>query len=288
LIPETIQIRLQNFFKTSKLSFQSVAGGSINSAFAFEVNHKKYFLKFNHHKHYPDIITFEVEGLKAIADTNQINTPDIVLSEIVDDYEILVLPFIANEQVGKAFWEKFGSQLAAMHKESTADAFGWHQDNYLGSLKQHNTQVENWTNFWTNQRVKPQLKLAVDSGSLNKNDIALFEKLFKEADNIFPKVRPCLVHGDLWSGNFIANNEYGPTLIDPAIHYSHFETDLAFTYLFGGFDSTFYKSYEESNALEHGFINRKDIYNLYPLLLHINLFGSAYYTPIKRTISRFS
>jgi len=288
LIPQTIQIKLQNFFQTKSINFETVTGGSINSAYSFKVNHDKYFLKFNHHQHYPDIITFEVEGLKALSDTHLINTPDIVLSEIVDDYEILVLPFIANEQVGKAFWEKFGSQLAAMHKESTADAFGWHQDNYLGSLKQHNTQDESWTSFWINQRINPQLKLAIDSGSLNKNDLALFEKLFKEANNIFPKVEPCLVHGDLWSGNFISNNDFGPTLIDPAIHYGHFETDLAFTYLFGGFDHTFYNSYEEVNPVEPNFSDRKNVYNLYPLLLHLNLFGSAYYQPIKRTISQFA
>ncbi len=125
-------------------------------------------------------------------------------------------------------------------------------------------------------------------GLLTTNDLNAFQLLFKEVGSIFPEAKPCLVHGDLWSGNFIGNNELGATLIDPAVHHSFFETDLAFTYLFGGFDEAFYEGYKSVAAIEDGFNFRKNIYNLYPLLLHLNLFGMSYYSRINNVISAFA
>ncbi len=140
MINQVIAERLKNFFNAAQLKFTSVSGGSINYAYSFEAGEKKYFLKYNLHTKFPQIIGFEVEGLHAIAATNTINTPDIILNELIGDYEILVLPFIEEQQLNKAYWQQFGRQLAQMHENSVTNKFGWAHDNYLGSLQQSNKQ----------------------------------------------------------------------------------------------------------------------------------------------------
>lgn len=287
MIPQQITFAIERFFNQTINNIKPVGGGSIIAAYSFTVNKEAYFVKFNSNKRYPKIIEYEVEGLRAIEKANQIKIPDIIYYNIVEDYEVLLLPFIASERPDKLFWQKFGQQLAALHLVGGQAKFGWSQSNYIGSLPQDNAWEQSFPDFWVKHRIKPQLKLAEQSKKLTSEDLACFDMLFSHLDEIFPATKPSLVHGDLWSGNFIANNSLGPILIDPAIHYGAAETDLAFTHLFGGFDKEFYSSYQEVNPLPTGFTERVSIYNLYPLLVHLNLFGSSYYYPICQVISQF-
>ncbi|WP_262711445.1 MULTISPECIES: fructosamine kinase family protein [Flavobacteriaceae] len=136
-------------------------------------------------------------------------------------------------------------------------------------------------------RLKPQVKLAFDTGALKTKELHLFESLYKQLPTIFPIENPSVIHGDLWSGNFIATTNNKAVFIDPAVYYGHREVDLAMSLLFGGFSNIFYTTYNEVYPLQKGFNNRKDIYNLYPLLIHLNLFGKSYLQSIKTIVSQF-
>lgn len=287
MIPHQINQALKKHFKTKQLLFERVGGGSINETYSFHIEDQKYFLKYNSAQKYPKIIEHECEGLAAIKATESIETPEVILADNIDGYEILVLPFIQAQKPNEKFWEIFGKQLAAMHQAASPARYGWNQDNYLGSLPQLNSWESDFISFWINNRIRPQLALATSNQLLNSQDLYSFESLFKQLHNILPTAKPALVHGDLWSGNFIANHKIGPVLIDPAIHYSNAETDIAFTHLFGGFNKAFYQTYFEINPVENGFNDRIGIYNLYPLLLHLNLFGKTYYSAIKEIIKAF-
>ena len=131
------------------------------------------------------------------------------------------------------------------------------------------------------------MKLAYDSRLLSIHHLKYFESLYKQLKSIFPNEAPCAVHGDLWCGNFMCSTSEKAILIDPAVHYSHREVDLAMTTLFGGFSSEFYNSYQEIYPLERGFQQRKELYNLYPLLIHLNLFGTSYLKSIESIVSQF-
>ncbi|MBK6264542.1 fructosamine kinase family protein [Marivirga sp. S37H4] len=287
MIPQEIIKVINHFFSSKNIAFEYVSGGSINQAFRFSINESSYFLKFNNANQYPDIIQSEVEGLKAITKTGTIQVPKIIFFERVENYEVLVLPFIREEHPTDQLWENFAISLANMHRQP-AKYFGWERDNYIGSLPQSNTRCNNFLTFFKEERLQSQIDLANRSGLLSKSDNEAFESLFKMLEQIIPDASPSLVHGDLWSGNFLAGEGQTPYLIDPSIQYSFRETDLAFTHLFGGFGKRFYEAYENSFPLVPDFHERIAIYNLYPLLVHLNLFGSSYLSSIRSTLRKFS
>jgi fructosamine-3-kinase len=185
------------------------------------------------------------------------------------------------------YWIELGRGLANIHK-NRSPTFGLNHDNYIGSLKQSNSPTNSWIHFFIHSRINSQLKLAIDKGQLNSSHQQKFEILFKELPNLLPNEKPALLHGDLWSGNVIVDHHGNAVLIDPAVYYGHREMDLAFTRLFGGFNSEFYHSYFETFPLEPGFDNRVDIYNLYPLLVHVNLFGGSYANQVVSILNRFT
>ena len=157
----------------------------------------------------------------------------------------------------------------------------------MGSLPQANTFHSDWSSFFIEERLEPQLVAARDSGYFSSHDDERFQRLFKSFPSICPAEKPSLVHGDLWSGNYIVSDEGRACLIDPAVYYGHREVDIAMTTLFGGFDPEFYSSYDEAFPMEKGWEDRLEIYNLYPLLVHLNLFGAGYLGSIERIIRRF-
>ena len=159
------------------------------------------------------------------------------------------------------FWENFGQSLAEMHRNSQAQ-FGLDHSNYMGSLPQDNSFTDDWATFFIERRLEPQLKLAIDCGLLNTKHRKAFERLYKKLPGIFPKEKPALIHGDLWSGNFVTGNDGYACILDPAVYYGHREAELAMTKLFGGFDSSFYHAYANASPPEPGFEKRVGIYNL--------------------------
>ncbi len=263
-----------------------VSGGCINHTVGLTTNQGKFFLKYNDAKLYPEMFSKEAKGLSLLRSEDTINTPEVIDNQVSGNYSWLLLEHIESGPRKLNFWEDFGFRLSELHK-ITHDSFGLDHDNYIGSLVQHNDHHNNWTDFFIQQRLMPQIELANKNGLLNSEINNQFEHLFKRLPNIFPEESPALLHGDLWSGNFMVNNQDEVCLIDPAVYFGHREMELAFTKLFGGFENHFYEAYNENKPLEPGFIDRVDIYNLYPLLVHANLFGKSYLRPVRETINLY-
>ena len=255
----------------------SIVGGCINNAIKINTNKGDFFVKWNTNSK-ANMFQSEYNGLKVLKDTNTIRIPNVLCFD--DDF--LILEFIPPSNPNNAFWEVFGQKLALMHKQ-THSKFGLDFDNYIGSLCQDNTQNKNWTEFFIQNRLQAQLSIGNFSGTL----LSDFDKLFQKLSNLFPNEKPALLHGDLWSGNFLAKNGDTPMLIDPAIYYGNREMDIAMSKLFGGFNSDFYFAYNESHPLENGWEERIQICNLYPLLVHVNLFGGAYINQVKNILSYY-
>jgi fructosamine-3-kinase len=157
----------------------------------------------------------------------------------------------------------------------------------MGALPQINQWAGNWTEFFIHQRLRPQVKLALDHHLLDPAHAAQFEKLYQRLNELFAVEPPALLHGDLWSGNYMCDSSENPVLIDPAIYYGHRNMDLAMTTLFGGFDDLFYESYQYHYPLPANYRQQWEICNLYPLLIHLNLFGKSYLSGILDTIRRY-
>ncbi len=182
-----------------------------------------------------------------------------------------------------------GSEINSADNAINANTsfFGLDHDNYMGSLPQQNTQSPVWTNFFIRCRLEPQVRLAVEKGLLETSALRHFERLYQALPAIFPEEAPSLLHGDLWSGNFLCDENSRPVLIDPAVYFGHRSMDLAMTTLFGGFEKSFYESYAYHFPFPANYRELWEICNLYPLLIHLNLFGESYRRKILYTIQRF-
>jgi fructosamine-3-kinase len=165
--------------------------------------------------------------------------------------------------------------------------FGFSADNYIGQTRQKNTGTDSWIEFFRNSRLKVQMELA--AGYFDKDDRQRCQNLLDNLDNYLVEPEfPSLIHGDLWSGNVMPDQNGSPVLIDPAVYIGHYEADIAMTELFGGFSPEFYDAYHEIIPKESGYAERRDLYNLYHLLNHLNLFGRSYLTAVRRILKRYS
>ncbi len=288
MIPEALTKYLKHILNinSSLINFKSLSGGCINRCFSFQAEKETYFLKLNTKEEFPDMFSKEAIGLQLLSETNTIIVPKTIAEGFYNDTSFLILEHIEEGAKTPLFWEKFGQQLAQLHKTEYS-SFGLHQDNYIGSIPQKNDFKDNWVDFFIECRLYPLSKQAYEKGLLNIEHLEAFIELYRELPSLLPKEKPSLVHGDLWSGNFLCNTKGNPVLIDPAIYYGNREMEIAFTKLFGGFDSKFYSSYQEAFPLETGFTERVDIYNLYPLLVHLLLFGKSYLGQIEATLIQF-
>ena len=271
-----------------------LSGGDINEAYALTLSdNSRIFMKSNA-KDNSGFFTAEAMGLSAIAQTHTIQTPRILCSgcsENVHGYSFLLLELIDGNCPIPNYWETFAHQLAAMHKAPAADfvpqgMFGFCQDNYIGSRTQCNAPRRNWITFFRDCRLEPQFEAAA-----NYFDTAELAKITRLLDKLeeflLEPEHPSLLHGDLWSGNFLTVNDGKAWLIDPAAYVGHAEADIAMTELFGGFPANFYAAYQESAPMQPGYRQRRDLYNLYHLLNHLNLFGGAYLSSVKHIIQKY-
>jgi len=263
-----------------------VGGGSINEAYRLTTNDQPLFVKVNHAARFPEMFEKEAQGLRVLTHTNSISIPEVIATGKVDNWAYLLLPFIESAPMKPNFWRLFGEQLANLHRHTQPD-FGLHHDNYIGSLVQTNQPHPSWTEFFIAERLEPQIQMARNSGKLGSSVIQAFQRFYHHLDDIFPKEPPALLHGDLWSGNYMVGHRGEPVLIDPAVYYGHREMDLAMTTLFGGFSPSFYNAYHEYYPLENGWQRRVDYCNLYPLLVHVNLFGGGYAESVKAILVPF-
>jgi len=274
---------------SSRLS--TIGGGSINDTFRIEASDSRFFCKVNSAKKFPGLFEKEKSGLLFLQSRNVIRVPQVIWCGEHENMQVLILEWIEQGIRSDAFWKKFGEQLARLHRPSDRDGqaavFGFHEDNYMGALPQRNTWTANWIEFFIHCRLQPQLDLAEKSGLIKKNDIDQFHRLYQKLEEIFPTEPPCALHGDLWSGNFLCSDSSEPVLIDPAVYYGHRCMDLGMTKLFGGFDKQFYDAYGHHFPLPKNFEEQADVCNLYPLLIHLNLFGSGYLNSIRTILKAY-
>jgi fructosamine-3-kinase len=272
--------------ETSITDFQNVGGGCINQTAIINTTQGNFFVKWNDKHLYPNMFVAEARGLELLAKSNFLKTPEVVTTGETEDVSFLILENIEQGKRDKSFWEKFGMGLANIHRQSRSQ-FGLDHDNYIGSLPQINDFKSDWPSFFIEKRLEKQIQLALDSGKIRQREVRLFDQLFKRIPTIFPNEKPALLHGDLWNGNYMVGSDGEPCIIDPAVYYGHREMDLGMTRLFGGFAPEFYQAYNEAFPLETGYEQRLDICNLYPLMVHVNLFGRGYWASVESILRRF-
>ena len=273
-----------------------LSGGDINKAYGLTLtNGKHVFMKANA-KQNAAFFTAEAAGLTAIEKTGAIGTPKILCTGTDDGedvgYSFLLLKYINSGKPQKNYWTELAQNLAEMHNADTSiyfddgGKFGFFQDNFIGARPQSNTPSDSWISFFRDNRLAPQFK-AADS-YFDANDRKLVTKLLDHLEEfMIEPEKPSLLHGDLWSGNVMCGPDGKAMLIDPATYVGHAEADLAMTELFGGFPPEFYDAYREARPLQPGYENRRDLYNLYQLLNHLNLFGSTYLGPVLSIVSEY-
>lgn len=273
---------------STKPTITAVSGGSINQTYRVEAEHHQFFLKVNAATEFPQLFRKEAEGLSALGATSIIKTPGIRDCFEEEGWQFLLLEWIAPGERNHAFWTRFGEQLAALH-QVTNSHFGWESENYMGNIPQHNRLETSWTDFFANHRLEPIFQKAFDLRLCNKRHLEMFSSLALKLPNIFDAAQaPALLHGDLWSGNFICNERSEPVLIDPAVYFGHPAVDLGMTKLFGGFHASFYKAYAEATDLSPNLEEQMAVANLYPLLVHLVLFGSSYLRQVEATLEQFA
>lgn len=253
----------------------SISGGDINSAYHLQADSVSWFIKVNQ----PSLLTmFEAEaaGLKELAETRTVRVPKVIACDKTVDYAYLILEYFSLKPTNSASERLFAQQFANLHQQKQP-FYGWYIDNTIGSTPQFNGRYGNWIEFWQQQRLGAQLKIAAANG-YGGNLQRTGEKLCTEISRFFTTYspRPALLHGDLWGGNIAADTENNPVLFDPACYYGDREADLAMTELFGGFGRDFYAAYQDVYPLDSGYKTRKTLYNLYHILNHLNLFGRSY------------
>jgi len=277
-------LRLPDLKSIQEFSF--AAGGCINQGGKLKTTAGTFFLKWNDAKKFPGMFEAESKGLKLLHQQNVIRIPEVIGQGENISFQFLLLEFIEQKSRSKNYWEQLGQKLASLHRCSNG-LFGLGYGNYIGSLPQYNNSNTIWVDFFIEQRLQVQVKLAIENGVAKADWEKKFAALYSKLPSLIPVEAPSLLHGDLWSGNLITDEKGEPCLIDPAVYYGNREADLAMTKLFGGFSGDFYAAYQETFPLSPGHEQRVDLYNLYPLMVHVNLFGGSYVHSVESILSVF-
>ncbi|MEX0594323.1 MAG: fructosamine kinase family protein [Balneolaceae bacterium] len=288
-LPDALHQRLERESGFRIENATPIHGGDIHQALRLDTSEGPLFLKWSQHSH-PSIFEREASGLQRLHEADHTaKIPNIRAWANPDETRAgyLLLDFLENVPFHETGMEALGRAIAQLH-ENSCERFGLPEDNYIGTLVQSNRESDSWIRFFIEERVEPQLKHALDTGRLQSADRTAWDKLALKLDRLFPALPPSLLHGDLWSGNVLCCREGTPALIDPAVYYGNSEMEIAFTKLFGGFSDTFYQCYFSIRPKEPGFQERIPIYQLYPLLVHTNLFGGHYAQRVQQILSRFS
>ncbi len=255
-------------------SIRPVSGGSINAAYLLSDGRERFFVKTNA----PDreaMFAAEAEGLRAMRQTGAIRVPEPICFGADERFSWLVCEYIEFGRPRQDSEAALGRQLAAMHRH-TADRFGWHRDNTIGSTPQINDWCDDWLEFWGERRLRYQADLLAARGMEMRQ---MIDELCEGLAGLFRGHAPeaSLLHGDLWGGNRAFDAQGNPVIFDPAVYYGDREADVAMTELFGGFGPDFYAGYGEAWALDEGYQRRRQLYNLYHIMNHANLFGGGYF-----------
>jgi fructosamine-3-kinase len=264
---------------------QRVAGGSINRCYRWPSGAGPVFVKVAVSAAAP-MLEAEAAGLAELAGAQAVRVPRVLACGRTDAASFLALEWLAAGAASDASEERLGARLAAQHAV-TAPQHGWWRDNTIGSTPQANGTLASWAEFFRERRLRPQLTLAVANG-LGSLLAGPGERLLAGIEALLGTHRPpaSLLHGDLWGGNWFATADGEPAIFDPAVYYGDRETDVAMTQLFGGFGPRFYQAYAASAPLPPGAELRCELYNLYHVLNHANLFGASYAMSARATMER--
>lgn len=290
MIPDSLRDHLERHLDTEIEACAAVRGGSIANSCRLETSGASFFLKYGKGD-VAETFAGEVAGLHALREACE----TLMIPEVVESQEAtgdvpgyLLMQWINAGRLGRRFWENFGRGLAEMHRV-THDQYGFERSNHIGRLPQKNEWMDDWPTFYRHRRLEPQVARARESGRWASEWDAALDELYLRLPEYLPARPPAsILHGDLWKGNFMVTATGEPALIDPATYYGHREADLAMTELFGGYDDRFYRAYRDAWPLEDGYEVRKDIYNLYHLVNHLNHFGESYAGAVAKILDRVS
>jgi fructosamine-3-kinase len=261
-------------------SVRPVSGGDINQAHALELRDGRSAFVKTHPAPLPGMFEAEAHGLDWLAQAGALRTPRVLA--VGDGF--LALELIEGKARRSDYDERLGRGLAALHRTG-APSFGLERDNYLATLPQSNAPVPDWPSFYGQRRLEPMLARAVDRGLATRAMRSGFAELLPRLTALCgPAEPPARLHGDLWGGNALPDERGEPVLIDPAVYGGHREIDLAMMKLFGGFGPRCFAAYDEAYPLAAGQKERVALYQLYPLLVHVNLFGSGYCAGVERAL----
>ena len=273
----------------SGAQWRHVGATGWGNAWSLAQRDRRHFVKLAHESR-GDMLEGEADGLRAIASTKTIRAPNVIAVGAHGDETYLVVEWL--DMTPEIDGVAAGRALARMHRAappsgSEGQPFGWHRDNWIGGTAQANRWSDDWCTFFRDRRLAPQLALAAANGfggnvqHDGERVLARLPALLRMHD-----VQPSLVHGDLWSGNAATLADGEPVVYDPAVYVGDREVDIAMTELFGGFGREFVQAYAAERPLDAGYPLRRDVYNLYHLLNHLNLFGPGYRARVEQTLAR--
>lgn len=263
-----------------------VSGGDMHQSYQVQGSGESFFIKMNDAEALPNIFVLEREGLKLLEKVGGAVVPELLVAGQFNSDAFLLMSWIEEGENAAAAQASLGRMLASVHKK-TNDFYGLEYDNYIGTLPQYNQPKASWADFFIEERLEKQLRHGESIGVIDTTLRLKFDRLFEAIPSLFPIEPPALLHGDLWKGNYMVSRKGIPFLIDPAVYYGHREMDLALTQLFGGFDQAFYDAYEEVFPLEKDWKKRTDLWNLYILLFHANVFGGSYLKQVSQMVDKF-
>jgi len=275
---------LQKVIANTPKNIQLLTGGDINQVYHCTFDKQDLVVKLNSANKFPNMFEKEKKGLELLAKSS-FKIPKPIAFGTLENFDYLVLEYI---QPGSSInWGILGEKLAEMHRKTSSN-FGLNYNNYIGSLEQNNNYKSTWEEFYSNFRLLPLTEKARNQQLILKSDVNKIEKLCLKLNELIPNTKPSLIHGDLWSGNLISDKNNEPVLIDPAVYYGHPEMDWAMLSLFGNYPTVAMEKYNELNPIEKDFEKRKEIHQLYPLLVHLILFGKGYYRSVMSIIEKFN
>ncbi|MFD1413919.1 fructosamine kinase family protein [Oceanobacillus jeddahense] len=284
-----IEEKLKQIGDNSSIQIMTpVSGGDINRAYYIKTEKQAYFMKANQNAD-SDFFQVEVNGLERIRSTQTIGVPEVFYFDQSSGNQemVLLMEWIKGEKTA-ATEQQLGEQLAALHLADGSSQYGLDQTTYVGKLTQTNDWYNNWVDYFRKHRLQPQFDLVIQYNRMNQKRHLKLEKLIRDLDNYLPnQPRVSLLHGDLWGGNWITGQTGKPYLIDPSVLYGDHLFELAFTELFGGFSELFYSSYREVLPLANYYKEVKPIYQLFYLLVHLNMFGEAYGGSVDNILNRY-
>lgn len=265
------------------IDVKSLAGSDINQVFLLKCDEGNFVVKLNDVLKFPGMFAAEAKGLQILNKSSDFKIPTIIGTGEIENTSYLLMEYISSGRPNSNFWKTFAENLAKLHK-NTQKEFGLDHDNYIGSLSQKNDYRDTASEFYITQRLEPQFNMASENGFQFKD----LDKFYTNISEETPKEPPSIIHGDLWSGNYMVSETGQPVLLDPAVAFAPREMDLAMMKLFGGFSEEVYVLYNSIFPLKPNWENRIPLWQLYYLLVHLNLFGMGYLSSVKSIISKYN